>query len=256
MYRQNFVLFAGISSLPNVCVLLIQVAFLILSKSQSATPITTALLTASLGIAFMVVNVIATSISTAATTFGVSDINLEKPTSISECFRRVRGKVGRVIYVTIEYGLRIVVGIILLIIPGVYWAGKYGLSVPAVVLEDIKAKQAFKRSAELTKDAVSRIIAIYFLTWILTFAIGVGLGTVVEWLAPTLAKSAGTVAAQAFNLVVSAIVSTIITPTMSIALTLAYYDQRVRKEAFDIENLMSLLGESSQVSARAAGASS
>jgi hypothetical protein len=39
------------------------------------------------------------------------------------------------------------------------------------------------------------------------------------------------------------VVNIIVTPVMSIALTLAYYDQRVRKEAFDIESMMSLLGE-------------
>ena len=43
--------------------------------------------------------------------------------------------------------------------------------------------------------------------------------------------------------------NTLVTPVMSIALTLAYYDQRVRKEAFDIESMMSLLGEPTSATA-------
>jgi len=255
-YRQNFMLFAGISALPNACVLVLQLVFLIFSKSSGGNAAGVAIAAGALGFGFLIVNLIVTAISTAATTFGVSDVYLEKATSISACFARVRGRVGSVIYTSLELGLRIGIGLILLIVPGVYWAGKYGLAVPAVVLEDIKAKQAFPRSAALTKDAISRIIAIYFLTWILTFVVAVGLGAAVQLVAPTLAKSAGTVTAAAFNLVLNAIVTTAITPIMAIALTLAYYDQRVRKEAFDIENLMSLLGQPTPPpSAQPAGAS-
>ena len=44
------------------------------------------------------------------------------------------------------------------------------------------------------------------------------------------------------------------TPVMAIALTLAYYDQRVRKEAFDIESMMSMLGEAVPVKENTLGA--
>jgi hypothetical protein len=256
IYRQNFTLFAGISALPAMCVLVFQVAFLLLTKNGGANPVATAAIAGVMALVFMVANLIATSVSTAATTFGVSDINLDKSTSISACLSRVRGKIGRVIYASLELGVRIGVGLILLVIPGVYWAGKYGLAVPAVVLENIKAKQAFKRSSELTKDAIGRIIAIYFLTMILTLVFSIGMGAAIGAVVPTLAKSAGTITAEAFNLVVGAIITILVTPVMSIALTLAYYDQRVRKEAFDIENLMSLLGEPVPSSAQVAGASS
>lgn len=255
-YRGNFVLFAGIAALPQACLLVLRLGFLGFSKSGMSNPVTIGIAAFAFAILFLLVNLILTAIATAATTFGVSDVYLEKPTSISACFARVKGKTGRVIYTSIEFGLRVAVGFVLLIIPGVYWAGKYGLAVPSVVLEDIKAKQSFKRSAELTKDSVGRIIIIYFLTWILTVVAAFGLAFLIQLAAPSLAKTAGTVTAQAFNLVVSAIVSSAITPVMSIALTLAYYDQRVRKEAFDIESIMSLLGEPMGAAASATGVSS
>ena len=253
-YRSNFVLFMGISALPNICLLVMQLALLAVTRANSGNLQAAVISTAFFGLGVLIVNLIVSAISTAATTFGVSDIYLEKPTSIGACFARVKGKIGRVIYVSLELGIRVFIGFILLIIPGFYWLGKYGVAVPAVVLEDIKAKKAFPRSADLTKDAVGRIITIYFLTWVLIVAISLALETAIAAVVPSLAKSAGTVTAQAFNFFVSSVVNTLITPVMAIAITLAYYDQRVRKEAFDIENLMSLLGQPLPPSSSAKGA--
>jgi hypothetical protein len=146
------------------------------------------------------------------------------------------------------------IGLVLLIVPGIYVAGKYGLATPAVVLEDIQSKQAFKRSAVLTEGSIGRILTIYFVAWILVVVISAGLGAVLAMALPTLAKSAGTEASQVFQQVVSAVVNTFVTPVMAIALTLAYYDQRVRKEAFDIESMMSMLGEAVPVKENTLGA--
>jgi hypothetical protein len=196
-----------------------------------------------LGLLILVASLILSSIATAATTFGVSDIYLNKPTSMSSCFRRVKGKIGKVAFTSIELGLRVGLGILLLIIPGLYFMGKWGLAVPAVVLEDIDRKKAFPRSAQLTDGAVGRVLVVYFLTWILIVAISAGLMMLLVFIAPSLTKATGTTAAQAMQYLLSAVVNTAIMPVMAIALTVLYYDQRVRKEAFDIENLMALIGE-------------
>jgi hypothetical protein len=242
-YRQNFVLFVGISAVPHGCLLLAQLLLLTSMHSSGTNRMAAAVAAIVFGLVTILVSVVVSAIATAATTFGVSDIYLDKSTSISGCFARVRGRIGKVIYTSIEFGLRVAVGFLLLIVPGIYWAGKYGLAVPSVVLEDIRARDSFKRSSDLTKDAVGRILAIYFLTWLLIVVIGGGLGALIGMAAPMLAKAAGTLTSQVFTQVLSAIVNTVITPVMSIALTLAYYDQRVRKEAFDIESMFSLLGE-------------
>jgi hypothetical protein len=242
-YRQHFMLFAGIAAVPQVCLLVLQLFLLVAVAGTRPNRLLLGLLGFVVAVGSMVIFVVVSAITTAATTFGVSDAYLDKPGSISACFARVRGKIGRVIYTSIGLGLRVGVGLILLIVPGIYWGGKYGLAVPAVVLEEIKAKQAFKRSAELTKGAVGRIITIYFLTWILVLIISAGVGAVLAMVAPSLTRTAGTMTASVVQQLLSAAVNTVVTPIMAIALTLAYYDQRVRKEAFDIENMLSLLGE-------------
>lgn len=253
IYRQNFILFAGISALPQGFLLVMELCLLGVAGGSAgmrgghgfnpAAVARVAMLAFLVGLVTLIVQVVLNSIATAATTIGVSDIYLDKETSISACFARVKGKIGRVIFASAELGFRVGLGFLLFIIPGIYWAGKYGLAVPAVVLENIKGKQACPRSAELTKDSVGRIVAIYFLTWILVVSIGAVISFVPGIAALGLKGAAGTAGFKVFHYVVSMVVNTVVTPVMSIALTLAYYDQRVRLEAFDIENMMNLLGE-------------
>jgi hypothetical protein len=243
-YRQNFILFAGISALPYACLLVVQLGFLAAGVDGAVrSPGKIVALRFCAMILVVAVSLVVNAIAIAATTFGVSDLYLDKQTSIGACFARVKGRIGRVIYASMELGARVMVGFILLIVPGIYWGGKYGLAVPAVVLEEIKGKQACARSAELTKDSVGRIIVIYFLTWVLLVAICAGVGWVLGVATHGLMRSGGTTALAVFRQVVSTAVNIVVTPVMSIALTLAYYDQRVRKEAFDIESMMNLLGE-------------
>jgi hypothetical protein len=242
-YRQNFTLFAGISAVPQLCLLLVQLCVLAALGGPKVGSTGAVVITAIVGIVTVIISVVVSSMATAGTTFAVSDTYLEKPTSISSCFSRVKGKIGRVIYVSIAYSLTVGIGFVLLIVPGIYWAGKYGLAVPSVVLEDIKGKEACPRSAVLTKDSVGRILSIYFLTWILIVGISMALNAVLVAIAPSLGKAAGTTTAHVVEYLLTAVINTLVTPVMSIALTLAYYDQRVRKEAFDIVNMMTLLGE-------------
>jgi hypothetical protein len=257
VYRQNFMLFVGIAAVPEVVLLLAQLGLLGAIGTHTSA-IKGAIIAVAGSLLVIVVSLMTSAIATSATTFAVSDIYLENPTSVSACFSRVKGKIGRVIITSIGYGLLVGIGLVLLIVPGIYWAGKYGLSVPSVVLEDNSPGEAFSRSSKLTEYSVSRIIVIYFLTWILMVVVAAGLGMVAALAVPTLSKTAGTMSAAAFQHLVNAVVSVCVTPVMAIALTLAYYDQRVRKEAFDIESLMSLLGEPGAASANtnALGASS
>lgn len=253
IYRSKFLLFAGISALPQGALLMLQLGLLGM-VSVGANAISVALISAVAGIGFLIISLVLSAIATGATTFAVSDIYLDKPTSIGSCFSRMRGKIAKVIGTSLAFGLRVFLGLILLIIPGVYFMGKWGLSVPAVVLEPIKSKEAFPRASNLSEGSVGRVLVVYFLAWILIFGIGMALGMVLAAIAPALSRTAGSAAANAVQYFLSAIVNTIATPVMHIALTVLYYDQRVRKEGFDIENMMSMLGEGSGTAAAAATA--
>jgi hypothetical protein len=85
------------------------------------------------------------------------------------------------------------------------------------------------------------VLVVYFLAYILIVAVSAGFTFVLTLTAPALVRTAGTAAAQAVQYVLAAVVNTLVTPVMSIALTVLYYDQRVRKEAFDIQNLLAMV---------------
>ncbi len=232
IYRSNLWLFIGISLVPSVVLLLLKLAVILSNLDPNN------IVVSSKGIGLWIASLITESTITAATTFAVSDIYLERPTSISACFSRVAGKLQSVIYASIAVSLIVGFGTILCIVPGIYWAGVYGIAIPAVVLENITGREALSRSSTLTKNSVGRVIVIYFLTTIfVTFivvAIRVGAGVFG-------AAASHIRLATVWQETVTTIGGILFGPITAIALTLAYYDQRVRNEALDIEHMMSMM---------------
>jgi hypothetical protein len=238
IYRRNFVLFVGISAIPNIALLLLQLGLAGLAIGGTK-PSGGALVLAALGT--IIASLVAGSIVTAATTFGVSDVYLETPTSMAACFSRVAGKALSVAYVSFVVGLIVGLGTLLCIIPGIYWAGVYGIAIPAVVLENITGNESLKRSSSLTKDSVGRVIVVYFLTSIFVFGMLFALDAGLTALGLTAFHGTGMLTQQAWQEIISALGRILFGPITAIALTLVYYDQRVRKEAFDIEHMMRLM---------------
>jgi len=115
--------------------------------------------------------------------------------------------------------------------------------VPALVLENLSARQALKRSAFLTRGYRGQIFLIGILMYLIALVVSVlfqgpflaaGLllgfrfGTMPMWLEVPYAAAAGVGGALAG-------------PFLMIALALAYYDTRVRKEGFDLQLMMASL---------------
>ena len=151
IYRRNFLLFLGISAVPNTASLLLQLAI------QGRNPTPRVASGVEVGAAFAaqvsvgLVSLIVTYIVTAATTFAVSEIYLNIPTSVWGCYARVARKATRILLVSFVAALIIGIGTALCIAPGIYWTGKYGLAVPAIVLESITSREALDRSANLAQ---------------------------------------------------------------------------------------------------------
>ena len=239
IYRRNFLLFVGISAVPNIALLLLQFVFAALAVSGSQSIGIVAVLA---GLGTIVASLFVSSIVTAATTFGVSDVYLDRPTSMVACFSRVGSKALRVIFVSFVVGLIVGLGSLLCLVPGIYWAGVYGIAIPAVVLENITGGQALTRSSNLTKGSVGRVIVVYFLTAIFTLCMAIALSMAVTALGSVAFHDTGIFSRQVFQEILSTLGGILFGPITAIALTLVYYDQRVRKEAFDIEHMMSMMG--------------
>jgi hypothetical protein len=118
-----------------------------------------------------------------------------------------------------------------------WWMLRWALSIPASLMENLMVHRALKRSSVLTKGGVGRIFVMLLLVGavmtVIQYAIQIPM-FVLLWKSrgvPTLT----TQIVAAFGAFFS---GSFVLPIYSIALTLFYYDQRIRKEGYDVEWLM------------------
>ncbi|HLY42337.1 MAG TPA: hypothetical protein VKR52_14080 [Terracidiphilus sp.] len=138
---------------------------------------------------------------------------------------------------TLAFGVLMLVAIVYAIL----MALRYSLAVPACVVEDLKAREAIRRSIDLSKGTRGRI----FVLGLLAIAIQIGLALVTQlfFIVATF-KHHGLlpVGLRALQQVVAFCTNAFVGPIYATGLTLFYYDQRVRTEGFDIERMMQAAG--------------
>jgi len=118
---------------------------------------------------------------------------------------------------------------------------RYALAIAACVVESLPARPAIRRSVGLSKGARGRIFVLGLLVAVIQT--GLVLITQLFFIVLTLKQhgqlSAGARIAQQL---VAFVTNTFIGPIYATGLTLFYYDQRVRKEGYDIEWMMQAAG--------------
>lgn len=125
----------------------------------------------------------------------------------------------------------------------VFMALRYSLALPASVLEDLSARKALRRSIELSEGSRGRIFVLGLL--ISMIQIGLVAITQVFFLVAAFEQHGQLpVWAQILQQAVGFLTNSFIGPMYATGLTLFYYDQRVRKEGFDIEWMMEAAGMS------------
>lgn len=143
---------------------------------------------------------------------------------------------GQANAVSIVYGTMGV--LIFLALPLCLWLTlRYSLAVPACVEEGLGILRSLKRSAFLSRQTKGRILILLLIVVAAQSTLATAL------IAPMFAfliqargqPSPGIVA---YTLAVNAISSALTKPIYAIGLTLFYYDERVRKEGFDIERAL------------------
>jgi len=114
------------------------------------------------------------------------------------------------------------------------------LVLPGIVVENLTAYQALKRGYALAKGGQYRIVGVVFLSYILIFipvmAVYIITGTTSMLLDPT-AVEAGVVSTTqvVIEQVLAILASGFTTPFMVASMLLVYFDQRIRREAFDLQ---------------------
>jgi len=118
---------------------------------------------------------------------------------------------------------------------------RYSLAVPASVVETLKARTAMRRSIELSKGSRGRIFMLGLLIVIIELILMV---VPLVFLVILTIKSRGAlpVWAQISWQFFVFLTNSFIGPMYATGLTLFYYDQRIRKEGYDIEWMMEAAG--------------
>lgn len=266
LYRNHFLVLAGIAvvaELPVTALRLANIALVlrgVLISRASATIVTL------LGV------FVTLSVSQAATVIAVSNLHLERPSTIRSAYALARRAIARVIWISFVAGLAVpcLIGVSLgfLVAMALYVVGldkvavgafvgplalilmaaiaarvwlAWALVVPVTVLEQTGLRSSMRRSRFLTKDTMGRIFVVCALVFVLTWAARLMFQMPVFAVERWTAVSRGRVAHQgsliflAFGASAGAI---LVGPLLTVALTLQYYDARVRKEAFDLEFMM------------------
>lgn len=268
LYRSRFWLYVGLSSLPAGASVLGSIGKLAYFHFKAPDPAQAGALLMVGGVFAIlggILSFIAYSVTQAATVSAVSSVYLGKETSIGAAFGAVRGHWLRYCGIALWQAWSIGWVFMLMVVPAIMipavgikslgWLVAvmvflgfasliYGfiayirnsLAVPAAVMEDLKVRSAMKRSKYLVDGRKWRI----FLLYLLMFALYMVAGMMQFPFALLLlhSRSAEYVVTQIIALVVAFLCSSMVGPVGAIALCLFYIDERVRKEAFDIEFLM------------------
>jgi uncharacterized membrane protein len=293
LYRENFVLFAGIFAAYAGVMLVLNLLQVGLQDWLRAEHMTKFLTLAAGG--YLVITLplvfICSGAAMAASNRAVAWVNLGEPATIRGAYASILPRLGRYLWImtiatfvayiplVVIYGAVIVlatltlgskgtlanpnsqtsvfatilvgialVGLLLLTFPAIIYAVwmaiRYSLAVPASVVENLKARKALRRSVELTKGSRGRI----FVLGLLIAVIDIGLVGITQLFFIVAmfkaAKNHGQVPVwmQVAQQIMGFLTNSFIGPMFATGLTLFYYDQRIRKEGFDIEWMMQAAG--------------
>lgn len=208
---------------------------------------------------FLVQVLLVQPLATAAMTRAVSDIYLDKPTSVGAVYSAVARRIGAVIGVSvllILVGLGIFAAVALLSLGAVVAAGQAGAALlvliipaaafaivvfytrwlfaaPIVILEHLGPVAALRRSWRLVRGCTGRVFGITLLVGLIT---GILSATVTALLSVATQFGDDNIR-LVMNQLATLIVGVLIQPISFIVVVLLYYDVRIRREAFDIEML-------------------
>jgi hypothetical protein len=242
LYRKHFLLFVSIIAIPQLVLLALQFVGIALN------PRGVGFSTASVVWTFvtLLVSIPVVAVSHGATVIAVSKVHLGDETTVVEALSGIKGRIVSLSLIMLGIGVGVGVGFMLLLIPGIILALMWSLSIPVAVLEATGLRDTTSRSSELTKGSKGRMFVICVLFVVLTYIV------FLLWEAPMLAalgyffrnhNPANGVPRWFLitNPLGTFVSQCLVGPLLTIALTLAYYDQKVRKEAFDLQLMMSTM---------------
>jgi hypothetical protein len=276
-YKRHLWLFVGIMAVPAVVATLYAVAMQAFSGTitpeMAPEQVMFRVIPMMIGaFVFMIVYLVVYAFALGATTIAVGQLYKGQEPTVGESYREVRRHGGRLILLLIWVTLRlggtwmglvilttvlsvilafasriasgifVVVGMIAGFLFTGYLAVRYGVSVSAVVLEDLSAGQALSRSVQLTEDHRGRVFLIILCAMMISYATAAILQG--PFMLGAFIAGPGTPTAIGLTIVgavLGGIGGMFSGPIMIIGLAMVYYDLRIRKEALDLRMMLDSL---------------
>jgi hypothetical protein len=184
---------------------------------------------------------LSTLLATAACFKAVSDAWLGATPEAGRSLRFGARRLPALIGLSIVMGAGLVLAFIALIIPSIWLFVSWSLAVPVLLFERVGAFKALRRSFSLVRRRWWATFGALLVGYLLASIVAGIVQLIPEGIASGVANDS--VVAEAIAAVVGGTVSAMIsTPYTAAILTLLYFDQRVRKEGFDLQLLADGLG--------------
>lgn len=245
LYRRNFALFAGVVAILAIPEAVVTNLISNAGPSHPLHPGSHATVVVSYFVrlgatsgASSLAGLVFSAITTGALARAISARYLGRPITIVDAYKGIgAGRLALLVIAALLYVMIIVIGAVFFVLPAVFMYVAF-LFVPQVlVLERTGIFGAFGRSQRLVSGSWWRVFGIALLLTVLVAIIAGGVAAVIGIVVGALfaAGHLSTVSLTVVERAFGAIAGILVQPIQLGALTLLYYDLRIRKEGFDIE---------------------
>jgi hypothetical protein len=180
----------------------------------------------------LLISLAAVALATGACFKAVRDSYLGEPATVRGSLAYALRRLHSLVWVTLLAGIVTALGLILVLVGSVWLWTSFAVAVPALMAEGLKGRRALGRSFRLVRGRWWATFAVMLLTAALT---GVARLAISGALIGLLVTGAGSTARDIANAVGAVLADVITTPFTAASVTVLYFDLRVRKEGFDLE---------------------
>jgi len=164
-------------------------------------------------------------------------IEADHAISAAETLRRLGRRAASVVGAATLSGILIMIGAFLLLVPGIILLAWTAVATPVAAVEQVPTIRALARSRDLTRGHFWHVLGTVVFAWIIMIVLAFGAGITLEIILEMIGVPAViTDSLQALPFVA-------LFPLVGVAVSLLYYDLRVRNEGADLVAMMEELTE-------------
>lgn len=188
-----------------------------------------------------VASLLVSALVTAACVKAISDAYLDQTPTIGGSLRFALRRLLRLVGLEIVTAFGLILAFIALIVPGIWLYAAWSVAVPCLLIDRLGIFRALGRSRRLVKGRWWQTAAVVLVSTLMVSLIGGAVAAILIAIAGVSSQSS--VLLTALTTALGGVVGGVITePFRAAAVTVLYYDLRVRREGYDLHVLADQLG--------------